>query len=324
MAAEQQIAGKVEIHYYFSDESHSMNAQIRNKCESSLLAMFKEISSILNARLQVETEPYPNRKGGLSERFVLKGRSPYYQNFAAGLFYDMLPLEIDLDKTVNEEDKDETKERIDTLRRELRQAERDENAEVDMENVLYIFEHNLKINKLKSNFYKQLAGYDKVVKVSVQLFDGEEGHALGPPAAVESSLFNTFILKADVLKPETDEEAEIDVISPVLTEGNYKWKGIYVQEQKTISFAMKDEAFKAEVVKNGVAFKHGTRIKCQLEKARKMNEFGEVVVTGYTVHIVSSRQDGNVVTETTQSKTAKKKKEPEMQQLDLFGSLFGG
>ncbi|HLP19458.1 MAG TPA: hypothetical protein VK174_04125 [Chitinophagales bacterium] len=322
MAAEQQIAGKVEIHYFFSDESHSINAQVRNKCESNLLAMFKEISSILNARLQVETEPYPNRKGGLAERFVLKARSPYMQNFAAGLFYDMLPLEIDLEKTVNEEDKEETKNRIENLRRELRQAERDENVEVDMENVLYIFEHNLKINKLKSNFYKQLAGYDKVVKVSVQLFDGEEGHALGPGAVVESSQFSSFVLKADVLKPELDEEATIDIVSPVLTDGNYKWKGIYVQDNKTISFAMKDEAFKTEVVKNATPFKNGTRITCQLEKARKMNEFGEVVVTGYSVLLVSKRQDGTEVVETPQGKAPKKKKEPEMQQLDLFGSLF--
>lgn len=116
----------------------------------------------------------------------------------------------------------------------------------------------------------------------------------------------------------------IEIISPVLKTGSYKWKGIYAKNGKTINFAMKDNDFKNEVINNYIPFKNGTDIECKLEITRKVNEFGEVVITGYTVPLVSKKHDGAIVTETNHGKTVRKKKEePEKQQLDLFGSLFG-
>jgi len=36
---DDKVASKLELHYYFSDESHSMNAIARNKCEHELLCL---------------------------------------------------------------------------------------------------------------------------------------------------------------------------------------------------------------------------------------------------------------------------------------------
>jgi hypothetical protein len=43
----------------------------------------------------------------------------------------------------------------------------------------------------------------------------------------------------------------IEIVSPVLKTGSYKWKGIYMQANKTISFAMRDEEFKKGSDKHG-------------------------------------------------------------------------
>ncbi len=313
---------KVELHYYFADESHSMNAAIRNKCELNLLGILKEISTILNGRIQVETEAYT--EGGLVERYLLRSKSEYVWSVAVALFHYVLPLEVDIERVVSEEDKDATKKAIDNLRREIRGYEREEEGvKVDMESAAALIASNLKIIKLKSNFYRQIANSEKVTKLAVQQLK-LDNTPMGKPAVVSRKKFDTYMLVADTLKPETDEQAIIEIISPVLKVGNYKWKGIYLATGRTISFSMKDEDFKNEVINQGTLFKNGTRIECVLDSTRKMSEFGEVTVTGYSVSVVVRKIDDEASVEVAHSKPVKKKKEEkEMQQLDLFGSLFG-
>jgi hypothetical protein len=180
----------------------------------------------------------------------------------------------------------------------------------------------LKIIKLKSNYYRQITNCEKVTKLSVQQLK-EDNTLSGKANTINRKKFDTYMLVADTLKPETDEAAVIEIISPVLKVGNYKWKGIYLQTGKTINFSMKDDDFKNEVINQGALFKNGTRIECVMESTRKMSEFGEVTVTGYAVSVVIRKHDDNASTEIVHTKAPKKKKEPELQQLDLFGSLFG-
>lgn len=315
----KETAGKIELHYFFSDESHSMNALIRNKCEHNLLGILKEISTVLNARQKIETEAYT--EGGLKERFVLLGNSEFLRSFATAVFHYVLPLEVDIEKTVSEENKEDTKQRIEKLRKELKDHERDNDSKIDLENVATLFRNNLKIIKLKSNFYRQLSGCEKVTKFAVQRVN-PAGEYVGKANTINRKRFDTYMLIADTLKPETDEAAVIEIISPVLKTGSYKWKGIYLQTGKIINFYMKDEAFKNEVISQSIPFKNGTRIECTLESTRKMNEFGTEVVTGYSVMVVTKKLDDQVVMEMPQPRTVRKKKEPELKQLDLFGSLF--
>jgi hypothetical protein len=318
MTAPRETLNKIELHYFFDDESHSMNALIRNKCEMNLLGILKEISTVLNARMKVETEAYT--EGGLVERFVLLSKSEVLRSFAALAFHYILPLEVDIEKAVSEENKNELKQRMDKLRRELREREQDEDAKVDMQNFAAIMRSNLKIIKLKSNYYRQLSNCEKVNKLTVQPINAVDALA-GKPSIVIRKRFDTHMLVADTLKPETDEKAIIEIVSPVLKTGSYKWKGIYVQNGKMINFAMKDNDFKNQVISESISFKNGTRIECTMESTRKMNEFGETVVTGYSVLTVANKQDGDVTVETPHVKVQRKKKEVELQQLDLF-SMF--
>lgn len=38
-------ANRLQLHYYFDDESHFMDAHVRNKCEGELLAIIHEVST---------------------------------------------------------------------------------------------------------------------------------------------------------------------------------------------------------------------------------------------------------------------------------------
>ena len=319
ISAVKETVNKIELHYFFADTSHSMNALIRNKCEVNLLGILKEISTVLNARLQIETEAYA--EGGLKERFVLRSKNEFIRSFAAAVFHYVLPLEVDIEKTVSEEDKNETKLAIDRLRREVKEYERNGTGHIDKENAANIFRNNLKIIKLKSNFYRHINNCEKVTKLSVQQVNADNTLA-GKPNTIVRKRFDTYMLLADTLKPETDEVAVIEIVSPVLKVGNYKWKGIYHATGRIINFHMKDDGFKNEVINQNMQFKNGTRIECVMESTRKMSEFGEIVVTGYSVHTVTKKLDDQIITEMPQPRTVKKKKVAEMQQLDLFGSLF--
>ena len=64
-ASINQISNKIELHYFFSDDSHTMDATIRNKCEHEILEIIKHVGDILNIELDIETEAY--LEGGLKE-----------------------------------------------------------------------------------------------------------------------------------------------------------------------------------------------------------------------------------------------------------------
>lgn len=60
-----EVANKFELHYYLNDESHQINAFLRNKCEAELLAIISEISAILD--IEVELVATAVKEGGFRE-----------------------------------------------------------------------------------------------------------------------------------------------------------------------------------------------------------------------------------------------------------------
>lgn len=94
--------------------------------------------------------------------------------------------------------------------------------------------------------------------------------------------------------------AQIEIIAPVLKAGNYQWKGIFNGE--AITFSMRDEQFKSSVLLKKVSFQHGSTIQCVLNIHRKVDEVGEVVITGYSVATVLATGEGGVMHQTPQGR----------------------
>ena len=53
----------LELHYHLRDQSHSMDALVRNKCEEEILAAFTQIAQQLGVEVRLESTAY--REGGL-------------------------------------------------------------------------------------------------------------------------------------------------------------------------------------------------------------------------------------------------------------------
>jgi hypothetical protein len=68
---------------------------------------------------------------------------------------------------------------------------------------------------------------------------------------------------------EIDENAQIEIVAPVLRKGKTRWKGIYNEE--FINFFMDDPIYNDAVLAKQISFKSGDVITCVLEIHRELN-----------------------------------------------------
>lgn len=316
---EKLLNNKLELHYYFSedDTSHSMDAYTRNKCEHELLQIVSEITRELEINTKVETEAY--KEGGLTEIWTFLNSD----NGQLTLIMSLLTLvvsRVPVRKTKLEREDlklsiEERKLNIELMRKEL--EAKGVSSEFSTEKASIILNYNNKIIKHKSNFYKQLYKYPKVKKISTTKLNNKR-EKIEEPIFIERKDFAKFILENDNLDSITDENATIEIISPVLKKGKFKWKGVFDKLGTVIDFGMKDKEFKDHVVTDGVPFKNGTFIECVLEIERKIDDLGNVFNSNYSVLTVLKQHDEVTSFETLQGKKYKKKKELMQSQLSLF------
>jgi hypothetical protein len=310
---------KLELHYYFdeSDRSHTMNALVRNRCEYELLQIYNELQRELGTDVKIETEAF--EEGGLSElwTFIADNAVPITL-ILTGLAQVLarIPLrKTKLERQDLELSIEERKLKIIAAKKELK--DKDNQNNITIENLNILIDTSPKILKHLSNYYKQLYSYPKVKKISTTKLTNDKKKA-EEPIFVQRSDFDKFIVETDDLESIIDENATIEIISPVLKKGKYKWKGIYNREQAAIDFYMKDSIFKQSVIAEGIEFKNGTFIDCVLEISRKINEVGEIFNSSFSVVTVLKKHYENIVIETPQGKKYRQEKEAEKNQLKLF------
>ena len=226
-------SNQLELHYFFSDNSHGFDAFVRNECEKELLNLYHEVAKSLEFKLLVQSEP--PKEGGFIDVWKFIGENPNQVTLivsAIALILSRIPVE----------NKKLTKLQIENLKldnelkkqelRELKLKSKSEN-EIDEELVKKVVELlmiNYKIVWRRSNFYRKTANYKRIYKISNQrLLDGE---TVGNEREIPQKDFYNFILSSDELPQDEINEAVIDLISPVLKSGNFYWKGFY---QKTNS-----------------------------------------------------------------------------------------
>jgi len=292
---------KYQLHYYFDDDSHSMDAFVRNKAEKEFLEFVKHISNILELEVSIETEAY--EEGGLIETWnlvavggtilgVLKIFSPFLNNYFQHIFIkDKIKEAIEKEKLKSLELDNKSKD-LDNDKKEL---------ELRIEKDKYI-------KRKVSNFYSIIDKYDKIQKVGFKDIQRDKKEHI-----VEKKDFKKFILEEEK-DIEIDDNAIIEIISPILNNGKDKWKGIYLGNK--ISFSMGDSKFKKEVIEGKYKFTHGSYIECKLEINITYDEFGDELKKTYSVKKVYSFQEttikNKIITENG------KKKEKDKKQRTLF------
>jgi hypothetical protein len=292
---------RLQMHYFFDDQDkHSMNAVIRNESERELLLMFKEVISSMNLDIEIETEAL--EEGGLKDfyKFVTKKTKIAHVTLLLSVLAiissrfppspKLHPLQIENLELMNEKLVEEREERqqkkIESLKvqlkpdtlmqiRALETSDGKEALRQLVDTIVSELDSDNKIIWHKSNYYKRLNFYQKIERISTVILD-ENNRQLEDERTVVKSDFSKFILRSDELPLYIDEEALIELISPVLRKGNYKWKGIYNGE--AIPFYMKDDMFKKSVLNKEIEFANGSAIKCVLHQTRRIDESGMIKV----------------------------------------------
>jgi len=255
---------KLQIHYYFNDNTHKMNAFVRNKAEKDLLDSFKQASEILNIELKVESEAYS--QGGLIEHFSTIETAGVAIAGVALFFKPAINKLITYHFTEKSDEKykldiELKKEQLKAIQLDNSKNEKEFNDSnlVDVLSDPYIIRH-------VSNFYKQLDNYSKIEKVGFK-YNSDENEIIVP-----KNDFKKYILVDDTTIIN-DEDADIEIISPVLNTGKYKWRGKYQNE--VIDFSMGDTKFKTEIAQGKYHFGNGTIINCNLQITIKTNDLAE-------------------------------------------------
>lgn len=324
-------ADRFQIHYYLANDSHAMDAFVRNKCEAELLALFQEVCATLGTSIGIESLPL--EQGGLREFWKVYGDNATQINTTLTLLAVLVsvastalsripvsdPEKDGREKTIQEltiEEKrltiEEKRLTLEKLREEMKAGQ---TTPETIEKAAIAAEFNLKIQSRRSNFYRHLTSYEKVTAVGFSAVDETKSEVV-VERMVPRSDFRKYVLFDNNLPTETVEEATIEIVAPVLKEGNYKWKGIY--EGEAISFSMTDAEFKNAVLLEQVAFQHGSYINCVLHIHRKFNEIGDIEITGYSVITVLDKTDGGATHETLQGKKHRAYKKFVKDQRNLF------
>lgn len=323
MSVENKISiidgNAIEVHYWFRDGSHLMDAYIQNRCEYELLGILKEISNTFKFEIIVETEPFDN--GGLRRWFRLASREENRKaTITTALITALLtaviitPLSTSISKLTEKViEKIFEDPEIKVLEKEKLKLEIEKLKQETGQNIQSL-ENNNVVKKKRSNFYDFLEKYPKVDKVTFTVSDNNKT-TIDEKTVIRTS-FKEFILVSDELEPEEYDDVVIEIISPVLKKGNYKWIGIYKGEP--VPFSMNSKEFKELVQQGQVQFKNGTSINCSLTIKKKVNNEGVEKVANIEVNRVNHYFENDKPIETPEGRTHRKKKEAEKQQLKIF------
>ncbi|WP_297576935.1 hypothetical protein [uncultured Deefgea sp.] len=320
-----------EIHYYLEDYSHAMNAGVRNKCEAELLVIFQEVCSSLGFDVSVETTAYS--EGGLRECWQFLSREAVPIGVILAILSSLISIATtvlsripisDVDKEAREKEIQELtivekKLAVEEKRLILKKLSKEiEEGKVQKETIAKTakaIEKNHKIQTRKSNFFKSLNSYNKVTAVGFTTLNKNKS-PLEEEVFIARSEFSKFVLINNELPAEVVEGAIIEIVAPVLREGNYKWKGIF--KGKPISFWMSDPEYKDQVLNRLVSFQRGNSIECVLHINKKVTDIGELEISGYSVKNVLGFFNETGFVETPLGKKYRTGKKFEKSQLTLF------
>ncbi|WP_300977998.1 hypothetical protein [Flavobacterium sp.] len=294
----------LQIHYYLSNNSHSMDAKILNKVEGELLKILEEVSDILGLEIYIET--FALEEGGIKSiyKFVNKKKhrakvivvGSFLASILGSVISDVISNSINTDSETEKKKNQLLELQIKKLKQDFEKDSLDV-VNVDSENeeelvvtqelidslAIYISENN-KVKISKSKFYTFLSKEGKIEKVSTQELN-ENFEPKSVEKIVPRSDFKYFIVKETVVEPEYKENVTLEIVSPVLKSNRMSWKAIY--NNQNITFKLKDDDFKNLILNKNLSFSNGTKLICDIETKQKMNDDGQIKESGRSVYNVS-------------------------------------
>lgn len=285
-------SNSLQFHYFFKDNSHSIDSILRNECEKEILYIFKEVSETLGLQLNIVT--LPTEEGGFKETWKFLGKNSVQITLiasVAAIVISRFPVENkELTKLQIENlklDNELKRKELEKLNLDFLQANEELNKKTIVDSVELV-NKNYKISWRKSNLYRKLNNYHKVESIEVLRYDDEE--PIGKPRKTPQQNFSKFILRTDELPKIELENVKIDVISPAIKQGKFRWKGFYNNE--IINFLMDDSHFKNQVLRGDIHFSNRFSIEVEMIQSRKINHDGDIKITNSVVSKVIASIEG--------------------------------
>ena len=310
----------VELHYYFTDQEHRIDAFVQNRCEHELLTLMKELTKYFEFEFLIETEL--TQSGGIRKFFKIKPNNLSKKDkkqidvavrtaICTALITSFLinPLSIPVTKIVSNlmdrifEDKELAEIEKEKAKEELKSLKLD-NIKKQQE-----IESNAQLRISRSNFYEILNEYERLDSVEFLEEDEQKNRAIVYQRIPQID-FEKYIIQQDTLEDEIVENAMVAIVSPVLSKNtkNIKWRGYYNGE--LIPLIMKSEEFVTSVDEGLIEFKNGFIINCNLrierEKKKDDDEKRRYIITEVISYIINEK-----VFETMEGKRYKQTKKDE-------------
>lgn len=307
---------EIEIHYYLSDGSHSANAFTIARAEIEFISLIRDLAESLDVKLELETQALT--EGGIKQVWKAFGKNSGQIACLLSLAALIITLVPKGDRELIELQKEATRLEIEKLKKDLGKEE-ELPAEapppnLDIQSAAEELNNDLKIVRRRSHFYSYIQSEDKISSVSFTKRRDQE--PTDDPIRVERAAFSNYIALTGELPTIRDSSAVIEIISPVLKKGKFKWKGYY--KGQFIEFWVKDKKFKESVIRKQYEFKNGTSIECVLEMKQKIDEVGSVWVSSYHVMLVKKVIDEDSEETTPQGDKYYTQIKNEEKQLKLF------
>lgn len=320
----------LELHYFLENNSHSMNAFVQNKSEAEFLHLIREVSDVLNLNIIIETEALA--EGGIRRWFKLIRKGERKQLIISSAILIQLavvvtttPLATALTKgteaiieKIFEDDFDIQLKELELEGIKLNNEDKALNIKlkkIELFTKVQEIEDNQKIRKRKSNFYEELRKENQVNCVSFLVEDNTK-QPISKEFKVYRTDFNKYVLETNKVETEPIDNVLIEIVSPVLKKGAYKWRGIY--NSKPISFLMKSNEFKTLVQTGKVEFKNGSTINCLLDITKIIDNEGNEKIESYNVLRVNNYFENNQSIETGEGKKHRHQKEADERQYNIF------
>lgn len=297
----------LEIHYYFNDQSHSMEAEIYNKCSEQIVIIFKEIAQILEVRIDIEIEGA--KEGSLIEIFTV-----IYKKAS-----DVAILAVILSAIITHDPQDKKL-------KELQITDLTLDIEIKNEKLKEIYSKK-EISDARSTFYENTLKCSKIKEIEYSPYDQNNILLKEKVKSVLREDFSKFIIsKEEPEESEIDNDAVIKVIAPVIqktkNQNGLQWVGQY--QEKQIKFIMEDKDFQRDVINEKYKLSEIKNITSVLEITYKINNNGEKIINSerYKVVFVEKINYKKINQDNFKPKTSKKnkieKKFEQFEQKDLF------
>ncbi len=319
------LDNELTIHYHIRDGLHIMDAKIHNISEANILSIIEIVSETLGLNIHIDI--LARNEGGIKDIILFRPKTAkdklLFTSIYAPIFVSFIIFLISYFLTKNPELEElqiqAYKAQIDALAIQEQQVIEKDEKDKQVLDLLKKIDEKLpelnkgevvrKIRRKQSTIYKQLNEDKNVTAFSIEKISNEEIIEVG---RVNKCEFSNFVIETPEQIVELDEDATIEIVSPVLNNSNIKWKGIYNEE--IIDFYMKDKEFKQQILNNNLQFGSNNILSAILEIKKKINERGEEEPSSYSVTAVlgTELKDGYIET----AKGKRYREDP--RQLSLF------